>query len=103
MGENSIGFDNNIGKFAGLPFIIGELETPKVISFFVENAGSEFSRLTIIFTSKSAKLYAIESSRDLVNWNTLTVIEGEENNTKYTMEKPSNEREDIFYRITKQG
>ncbi|MDE0569598.1 MAG: hypothetical protein OSB44_02890 [Verrucomicrobiales bacterium] len=72
---------------------------PKIISVVVAGGVAPISPLTITFTSGIGSNYAIERSRDLVNWVTLLIIAGEESSTEFTDNEPINDGGGVFYRI----
>ena len=83
-----------------MPVVVQKISNPpKVISFVSSGDVIPMSSLTIRFTSSSGSNYAIERSRDLVNWVTLLVIAGEESSTEFTDNEPINDGEGVYYRV----
>ena len=60
---------------------------------------SELTALRISFVSRIGKVYAIERSRDLVGWEVLGNIDGEEDSTEYTDTNPILDGSAVFYRV----
>ena len=83
-----------------MPLVVRKKSNPpKIISFVSSGDVIPMSSLTIKFTSSSGSNYAIERSRDLVNWVTLLVIAGEESSTEFTENEPINDGEGVYYRV----
>ena len=98
--EGSSGFSPEDGKFAGFSLVVQKKSTPlKIISVVGSGDIIPISSLTITFTSSIGSNYAIERSRDLVNWVTVVIIAGKETSTKFTDNEPINDGGDVFYRI----
>ena len=98
--EGASGFNSKDGKFLGMPLVVRKKSNPpKIISFVSSGDVIPMSSLTIKFTSSSGSNYAIERSRDLVNWVTLLVIAGEESSTEFTENEPINDGEGVYYRV----
>ena len=100
--EGASGFNSweEFGKFLGMPLVVRKKSNPpKIISFVSSGDVIPMSSLTITFTSSSGSNYAIERSRDLVNWVTLLVIAGEESSTEFTDNEPINDGEGVYYRV----
>ena len=98
--EGASGFNSEDGKFSGMPVVVQKISNPpKVISVVSSGDVIPMSSLIITFTSSSGSNYAIERSRDLVNWVTLLVIAGEESSTEFTENEPINDGEGVYYRV----
>lgn len=98
--EGASGFSPEGGKFGGFPVVVQKKPVPpKIISVVVAGGVAPISPLTITFTSGIGSNYAIERSRDLVNWVTLLIIAGEESSTEFTDNEPINDGGGVFYRI----
>ena len=85
------------GRFGGFSVVVQKKPVPpKIIS--VVGAGDiiPMSSLIITFTSGIGSNYAIERSRDLVNWVTLLIIAGEESSTEFTDNEPINDGGGVF-------
>ena len=98
--EGASGFSPEDGKFDEFSVVVQKKPIPpKIIS--VVGAGDiiPMSSLIITFTSGIGSNYAIERSRDLVNWVTLLIIAGEESSTEFTDNEPINDGGGVFYRI----
>ncbi|HIG84602.1 MAG TPA: leucine-rich repeat domain-containing protein [Verrucomicrobia bacterium] len=98
--EGASGFSPEDGKFAGFSVVVQKKPAPpKIISVVVAGGIIPMSSLTITFASGIGSNYAIERSRDLVNWVTLLIIAGEESSTEFTDNEPINDGGGVFYRI----
>ena len=95
--EGASGFG---GKFGGFSVVVQKKPVPpKIISVVSSGDIIPMSSLTITFTSDIGSNYAIERSRDLVNWVTVVIIAGKETSTKFTDNEPINDGEGVYYRI----
>ncbi len=100
--EGASGFSPEDGKFAEFSLVVQKKPTSlKIISVVGSGDIIPISSLTITFTSSIGSNYAIERSRDLVNWVTVVIIAGKETSTKFTDNEPINDGGDVFYRIRK--
>ena len=98
--EGASGFNSEDGKFLGMPAVVQKISNPpKIISVVGSGDIIPMSSLIITFTSGIGSNYAIERSRDLVNWVTLLIIAGEESSTEFTDNEPINDGGGVFYRI----
>ena len=98
--EGASGFNSEDGKFLGMPAVVQKISNPpKIISVVGSGDIIPMSSLIITFTSGIGSNYAIERSRDLVNWVTLLVIAGEESSTEFTDNEPIHDGGGVFYRI----
>ena len=98
--EGASGFSPEDGKFGGFSVVVQKKPVPpKIISVVGAGGMIPMSSLIITFTSGIGSNYAIERSRDLVNWVTLLIIAGEESSTEFTDNEPINDGGGVFYRI----
>ena len=99
--EGASGFSPEDGKFAEFSLVVQKKPTSlKIISVVGSGDIIPISSLTITFTSSIGSNYAIERSRDLVNWVTVVIIAGKETSTKFTDNEPINDGEGVYYRIS---
>jgi hypothetical protein len=71
----------------------------RITSVVGEGVPSELTALRINFVSRTGKVYAVERSRDLVGWEVLGNIDGEEDSTEYTDTNPVIDGSAVFYRV----
>ena len=58
-----------------------------------------FNSLTITFSSLLGRAYAAERSRDLIHWNHLHDLIGDESTTHFTDDDPIHDGQPVFYRV----
>ncbi|MCP4848881.1 MAG: tandem-95 repeat protein [Verrucomicrobiaceae bacterium] len=71
----------------------------RITSVVGDGAPSELTALRISFVSRTGKVYAVERSRDLVGWEVLANVDGEEDSTEYTDTNPILDGSAVFYRV----
>ena len=80
--------------------VTGSAPPPLEIVNLTTNITSEgFNSLTITFSSLLGRAYAAERSRDLIHWNHLRDLIGDESTTDFTDDDPIHDGQPVFYRV----
>ena len=74
------------------------IPAPKILNLAANSTPQGIQSFTVTFSSRLGTPYTIERSRDLVDWNALTAIVGEDNSTEFTDENPILDGDPVFYR-----
>ena len=99
--KGATGFSSENKAFSNITSFVQKI-SPKIISVVGTGDIVPMSSLTISFTSNTGSNYAIERSRDLVDWVKLAIITGENNSTEFTDDELTNIGADVFYRVREQ-
>ena len=80
--------------------VTGSAQPPvRIINVVGEGIPGELTSFIINFTSVAGRVYAVERSRDLVNWEVLASVAGEEDSTEYADADPILDGSVVFYRV----